>query len=211
MQLFRELHPEWQEALAPLREVFDRIESELDFLTTTPPAEQILRALKQPISSTRVVIIGQDPYPTRGHAHGLSFSVDESVSPLPASLRNIFQELSNDCSINRSSGDLSDWADQGVMMINRILTTRVGESMAHKDLGWQEVTTQVSRILGQGDVVAILWGRFAGELAELFLPEWRLSSAHPSPLSAHRGFFGSRPFSQCNEILARNGLNQILW
>lgn len=211
VQLYSQLHPEWQEALAAYKNTFDRIEKQLDFDTTTPQSHHILRVLSGAICKTRVVIFGQDPYPTAGHAHGLAFSVDQSVAHLPPSLRNIFKELQNDCAVERTMGDLSDWAEQGVMLINRILTTRVGESMAHKDLGWQEITTEVARVLGQRDVVAILWGKFAGEVGDYFRPEYRLSSTHPSPLSAHRGFFGSRPFSQCNAILVKGGLQEISW
>lgn len=170
-----------------------------------------MRALTAPVSQTRVVIFGQDPYPTQGHAHGLAFSVDASVSPVPASLRNIFEELKNDCEVVRTDGDLSNWFEQGVMLINRVLTTKIGESMAHKELGWQQITADVARVLGQRDVVAVLWGRSAQELQNFFRSEWSISSVHPSPLSAHRGFFGSKPFSRCNEILKKNSFPQIFW
>ena len=170
-----------------------------------------MRALSAPVSQTRVVIFGQDPYPTQGHAHGLAFSVDATVSPVPASLRNIFEELKNDCEVVRTDGDLSNWFEQGVMLINRVLTTKIGESMAHKELGWQQITADVARVLGQRDVVAVLWGRSAQELQNFFRPDWSISSVHPSPLSAYRGFFGSKPFSRCNEILKKNSYPQIFW
>ena len=171
----------------------------------------MFRCLGQSIESTYVVIFGQDPYPTQGHADGLAFSVDEIVSPLPPTLRNIFKELATDCGVTRNRGDLSDWFDQGVMLINRILTTDTGASLTHSDIGWQEITGTVARELGKRQVVAILWGKSAGELSNYFREDWRIESVHPSPLSAYRGFFGSKPFSRCNNILMKNGKTPIQW
>jgi uracil-DNA glycosylase len=176
-----------------------------------PGFHNIFRSLSRSIESTHAVIFGQDPYPTRGHAHGLAFSVNQSVTSLPPSLRNIYTELSTDCGVTRNSGDLSDWSDQGVVLVNRVLTTQTGSSLAHEDLGWQEVTNAVAQELGKHDVVAILWGKSAGELAQYFRPEWRIESVHPSPLSAYRGFFGSKPFSRCNEILVSHEIRPIDW
>ena len=176
-----------------------------------PEFANIFRSLTRSIKSTRVVIFGQDPYPTKGHAHGLAFSVDKSTSPLPASLRNIFAELNSDYGISREDGDLSDWFDQGVLLVNRVLTTKTGSSLAHSDFGWQEITDVVARELGKHDVVAILWGKNAGELAQYFRTDWLIQSVHPSPLSAYRGFFGSRPFSRCNEILQAHKKSSIRW
>lgn len=211
MHLFNQLHLEWQTALHEQKPLIDSIDEKLELTATTPPRHQIMRALSAPITQTRVVIFGQDPYPTQGHAHGLAFSVDSSVSPLPASLRNIFEELKTDCNIVRVNGDLGQWTDQGVMLINRILTTDVGKSMAHQNLGWQQVTAKVAQVLGQRDVVAVLWGRSAQELQPFFRPELTVSSVHPSPLSAYKGFFGSQPFSRCNQILKKNNLPEISW
>lgn len=176
-----------------------------------PEFPNIFRSLSRSIESTHAVIFGQDPYPTRGHAHGLAFSVDQSVTRLPPSLQNIFTELSTDCGVTRKSGDLSDWFDQGVLLINRVLTTQTGTSLAHENFGWQEVTNAVAEALGKHDVVAILWGNSAGELSGYFRPEWRIESVHPSPLSAYRGFFGSKPFSRCNEILTAHQKRPIKW
>lgn len=176
-----------------------------------PEFRNIFRSLSRSIESTQVVIFGQDPYPTRGHAHGLAFSVDNSVSPLPPSLRNMFTELSTDCGVTRKTGDLSDWFDQGVLLVNRALTTQTGTSLAHSDFRWREVTDAVAQELGKHDVVAILWGKSAGELSGYFRPEWRLESVHPSPLSAYRGFFGSKPFSRCNEILVAHQKSPVNW
>ena len=209
-QLFEQLHSDWQTVLSSKKELIEQIESKLDG-SVAPDFCKIFRALSNPIQRTSVVIFGQDPYPTKGHAHGLAFSVDNSVSPFPPSLRNIFEELRTDCAITRKWGDLSDWFDQGVMLMNRVLSTEAGASMAHAHLGWQEITDAVAQELGKHDVVAILWGKNAGELAHYFRPDWRIESAHPSPLSAYRGFFGSKPFSRCNEILKSNNMTSISW
>lgn len=211
MQLFNQLHPEWQEALLSQRSEIDRIDSFLRNRDIAPRFDLIFRALRHRISHTRVVIIGQDPYPTMGHAHGLAFSVDSIVSPLPASLRNIFEELKTDCGITRSNGDLSEWADQGVMLLNRILSTEVGSSMAHAKLGWEEITNTIASVLGKQPVVAVLWGRYAAQLTGYFKEEMVITSAHPSPLSAYRGFLGSRPFSAINSKLTEHGMPTINW
>jgi uracil-DNA glycosylase len=211
VQLFNQLHPEWQEALYSQLSEIERIDQFLHNRDIAPTFDLIFRALHHPISHTRVVIIGQDPYPTKGHAHGLAFSVDRSVSPIPASLRNIFEELKSDCGINRSFGDLSDWADQGVMLLNRILSTDIGSSMAHDKLGWEEITNTIASVLGKQPVVAVLWGRYAAQLSGYFNEEMVITSAHPSPLSAYRGFFGSQPFSAINSKLIENGMPAINW
>ncbi|CAN2198354.1 Ung Uracil DNA glycosylase [Candidatus Nanopelagicaceae bacterium] len=210
--LFNQLHPEWQELLHPHKELIDSIDSKISKTSIAPDRENIFRTLKKSPSTTKVVIFGQDPYPTAGHAHGLAFSVDQSVSKLPASLRNIFEELATDLgSAKRTNGDLSDWSDQGVLLLNRILTTEVGSSMAHAHLGWQEITAAVAHELGKRDVVAILWGKPAGELKSFFRSVFVIESAHPSPLAAYRGFFGSKPFSRANLILENHGVAPINW
>ena len=158
-----------------------------------------------------MVIFGQDPYPTRNHADGLAFSVDASVSKLPPTLRNIFQELSADCGVIRQSGDLTQWHEQGVLLSNRVLTTQVGTSFSDSKIGWQSITNTVALELGKQDVVAILWGKSAGELSRFFRANWTIQSVHPSPLSAYKGFFGSKPFSRSNEILIKNSLSPIKW
>ena len=212
MSLFDQLHPDWQEALSQLRGQIDLIDSKLQTADLAPEYENVMRALSVSIESISVVIIGQDPYPTPGHAHGLAFSVSSSVTPLPASLRNIFMELESDVGIPMSgNGDLSRWAQQGVLLLNRILTTKSGYSLKHELLGWQEITNEIARTLGQRPVVAILWGKNAQELSHLFDPGLTITSAHPSPLSAYRGFFGSKPFSQTNQLLESIGLPAIRW
>jgi uracil-DNA glycosylase len=209
--LFDQLHPEWQNELARHKELIESIDRFVQEREITPSYDRIFRALSDSIASTKVVIFGQDPYPTKGHAHGLAFSVDSSVAPLPASLRNIYKELNQDLGIVRSDGDLSDWANQGVMLINRVLSTEVGRSMAHDTLGWQVVTETVAQILGERDVIAVLWGNSALQLKKYFREDCVVSSVHPSPLSAYRGFFDSKPFSKVNEKLALQGKPAILW
>ena len=210
-QLFDQLHSDWKRVLQPHRDLILEIEKRLINLDIAPDFNKIFRSLTRSIEATNVVIFGQDPYPTKGHAHGLAFSVDSSVSPLPPSLRNIFTELSTDCGIKRTSGDLSDWFVQGVLLVNRVLTTQTGASLAHADFGWQQITETVAQELGKHEVVAILWGKNAGELSRHFAPELIIESVHPSPLSAYRGFFGSKPFSRCNEILKAHNKSPIAW
>lgn len=212
MSLFNQLHPDWQIALASLRRNFEAIDAQLLGQKIAPSYELVLRSLNTPIDSIRVVIIGQDPYPKPGHANGLAFSVNGNISPLPASLKNIFKELVNDCAVaTPAHGDLIRWAEQGVLLLNRVLTTQVGQSMSHSTIGWQVITDEVARILGKRGVIAILWGKSAQELAPYFSHELTITGVHPSPLSAYRGFFGSKPFSRVNEALARQGRAPIEW
>ena len=209
--LFDQLHPEWQSELARHKELIESIDRFIQDREIAPTYDRVFRALSDPIASTKVVIFGQDPYPKKGHAHGLAFSVDDSVTPLPASLRNIFKELKSDVGIDRRKGNLSDWCEQGVMLINRVLTTDAGQSMAHAQLGWQEVTNSVARVLGNRGVLAVLWGNSALELKSFFVEDNVIASVHPSPLSAYRGFFGSSPFSQVNAKLVAKGDKEIIW
>ena len=211
MPLFDQLHADWQIALRQHEPSIEEIDLFIQDKEISPNYEFVFRALSTPLEGTRVVIFGQDPYPTKGHAHGLAFSVDSEVSPLPASLRNIFKELESDLKITRSTGDLSDWSHQGVMLINRILTTQTGVSLAHENLGWQKITETVAQVLGQRGVIAVLWGGTAQGLRKFFQDENVISSVHPSPLSAYRGFFGSKPFSRINEKLQAKGEIPITW
>jgi uracil-DNA glycosylase len=212
MTFLEKVHPEWLAALSTVIPIIVEIESAIQNLKYQPPAHQVLRAFERPLSQIRVVIFGQDPYPTPGHATGLSFSVSRNIEVLPQSLQNIFVELSNDigCPVPLH-GDLSYWADQGVALINRVLTVPNGRSNGHVNIGWQKVTDEVARVLGERDVVAILWGNNAQQLAHYFHNVWVITSVHPSPLSAHRGFFGSKPFSKANTILRSRGLAPINW
>jgi uracil-DNA glycosylase len=211
-QLFKQLHPDWQIALADLQPHIDSIERSLDKDNVAPGFDNVFRALNTPISSVRVVIFGQDPYPTAGVAHGLAFSARNHGAKIPASLQNIFVELTEDMAKPlRSQTDLSDWALQGVLLLNRILTTSVGSSLSHSKLDWERVTDRVAQVLGERDVVAICWGRYAQEVSHFFREEWLITSVHPSPLSAYRGFFGSKPFSKANGVLEKNGITTINW
>ena len=179
-----------------------------------PSGNRVLRAFEAPLDDLRVLIVGQDPYPTPGHPVGLSFSVDPSVRPVPRSLQNIYQELRADLGIpTPEDGDLTPWTRQGVMLLNRVLTVRAGVSGSHRGKGWEAVTEHAIRSLVArgGPLVAILWGKDAGTLRPLLGSTPVIASAHPSPLSASGGFFGSRPFSRANELLVAAGATPVDW
>jgi uracil-DNA glycosylase len=179
-----------------------------------PAGDRVLRAFARPLAGVKVLIVGQDPYPTPGHPIGLSFAVDAHVRPLPRSLSNIYQELEADLGIPRAPhGDLSAWSDQGVMLLNRVLTVRPGAPASHRGWGWEKVTEHAIRTLVARDrpLVAILWGRDAAGLKPLLGATPIIESVHPSPLSASRGFFGSRPFSRANHLLEDLGADPVDW
>ncbi len=179
-----------------------------------PAGDQVLRAFRQPLAQVRVLIVGQDPYPTPGHPVGLSFSVAPQVRRLPPSLLNIFREYSSDLGYPQpASGDLSPWTERGVMLLNRVLTVQPRKPGSHRGHGWEQVTEQAIRALAQrdGPLVAILWGRDAASLAPLLEGVPQITSAHPSPYSADRGFFGSRPFSRANDLLEQAGAAPVDW
>lgn len=219
------MSPDWAQALAPaagqLHELASGLEAERAAgARILPEPENILRAFQRPLADVRVLILGQDPYPTPGHAVGLAFSTAASVRPVPRSLVNIYRELHTDLGVPPSpSGDLSPWADQGVLLLNRVLTVRAGEAGSHRRRGWEEITelavrAVVNRRLANGNhapLVAILWGRDARSIVPLLDGAPRIESAHPSPLSASRGFFGSRPFSRANELLKEQGAEPVDW
>jgi len=213
------VHPSWASALAPVTTQLAALgaflhverESGRGYL---PAGEQVLRAFAQPMDAVRVLIVGQDPYPTPGHAIGLAFSVLANVHPLPRSLQNIYQELETDLGIPRPrSGDLSRWADRGVLLLNTVLTVRPGASGSHRDKGWETVTGQAISALSArgGPLVAILWGQGAQALEPALGSVPCIKSPHPSPLSARTGFFGSRPFSRANDLLRQQGADPIDW
>jgi uracil-DNA glycosylase len=216
----RELVDEgWATALEP---VAGRIEAMGDFLRAEvaagrrylPAGENVLRAFQQPFTDVRVLIMGQDPYPTPGHPVGLSFSVAPDVRRLPASLVNIFREYREDLGYPApATGDLSAWSERGVMLLNRVLTVQPGRPGSHRGKGWEEVTEQAIRALAARGtpLVAILWGRDARSLAPLLAGVPLVESAHPSPNSADRGFFGSRPFSRANRLLSGQGAEPVDW
>jgi uracil-DNA glycosylase len=213
------IDPGWADALEP---VAGRIAAMGDFLRAEiaagrrylPAGENVLRAFKQPFGDVRVLIVGQDPYPTPGNAVGLSFSVAPDVRRLPPSLVNIFTEYTEDLGYPApASGDLSPWSERGVLLLNRVLTVAPGAPGSHRGKGWEEVTDQAIRALAgrQQPLVAILWGRDARTLAPLLGDVARIESAHPSPYSAGGGFFGSRPFSRANQLLQQQGAEPVDW
>jgi len=211
--------PDWAEALAPVE---PRVHAIGDFLRQEvaagrpylPAGENVLRAFTAPMASVRVLIVGQDPYPTPGHPIGLSFAVDPHVRPVPRSLANIYKELQSDLGVTPPAhGDLTGWAKSGVLLLNRVLTVQAGVAGSHRKRGWEEVTELAIRsLVARGTpLVAILWGRDAATLVPLLGDVPYIESAHPSPLSASRGFFGSRPFSRANALLADQGSPPVDW
>jgi uracil-DNA glycosylase len=211
--------PGWARALEP---VADRVAAMGVFLraelaagrTYLPAGQNVLRAFRQPLDDVRVLIVGQDPYPTPGHAVGLSFSVAPDVRPLPASLVNIFREYTDDLGLPEpSTGDLSPWAEHGVLLLNRALTVAPHRPASHRGKGWEEVTEEAIRgLAARGTpLVAILWGRDARNLRPLLGGVPCIESAHPSPMSARGGFFGSRPFSRANQLLIEQGAEPVDW
>ncbi len=213
---FEQMHPSWQQALAGQRDLLDQIEANVSTDAAVAPAlPLVMRAFEQPVDSVRVLLVGQDPYPGPGHAIGLSFAVAPEVSPLPRSLQNMMRELRDDLGTDVSNGgDLQRWSSQGVMLLNRHLTTSSGTSAAHFDAGWARFTDAAITVLNRArgrKLVAILWGNEAIALQRLLSDVQVVSSAHPSPLSARRGFFGSKPFSKTNEALKFVGEQPIDW
>ena len=212
------VHPSWAQALAPVEPTIHEIGVKLRQEVASgvgylPAGTDVLRAFTYPLDEVRVLIVGQDPYPTPGHPMGLSFSVQPGVKP-PRSLENIFTELVNDLGVERpTSGDLTPWSQQGVMLLNRVLTVRPGAPASHKGWGWETVTARAIEALVERDapLVAILWGRPAQSLTPMLGSTPVIASPHPSPLSASRGFFGSRPFSRANEILVSQGATPVDW
>jgi uracil-DNA glycosylase len=216
---YRQIAPDWAKALAPVAQQMDAIAEFLRAETASgrpylPAEEDVMRAFSLPLADVRVLIVGQDPSPTPGHPIGLSFAVDRSVRPLPRSLQNIFRELSDDLGIAPAQhGDLSQWSANGVLLLNRVLTVQSGSAGSHRGVGWEAITdTAITALVARrSPLVAILWGRDAASLAPLLANTPTISSAHPSPLSARRGFFGSRPFSRANDLLSAQGAPQIDW
>jgi uracil-DNA glycosylase len=213
------LAPDWAEALTP---VAGRIAAMGDFLREElsagrnylPSGPNVLRAFSRPLADVRVLVVGQDPYPTPGHAVGLSFSVAADVRPLPPSLVNIYTELETDLGIPRAaSGDLTGWFEQGVLLLNRVLTVRPGAPASHRGKGWEQVTECAIDALAArgGPLVAILWGKDAQTLSPRLDGIAQIASPHPSPMSARYGFFGSRPFSRANAALVAQGAAPIDW
>lgn len=209
----------WADALAPVADVIRNLgerlrEEQAEGREYLPAGDHVLRAFQRPLADVRVLITGQDPYPTPGHPIGLSFAVDRGVRPLPRSLANIYRERESDLGIPPAPhGDLTAWSDQGVLLLNRVLTVALGAAASHRGWGWEKVTELAIRTLvaRMQPLVAILWGKDAASLQPLLGDTPVIASAHPSPLSAHRGFFGSRPFSRANALLESQGARPVDW
>jgi uracil-DNA glycosylase len=213
------MDPGWAAALAP---VAPQIAAMGEWLRDEaaagrgylPSGANVLRAFSYPLAEVRVLIVGQDPYPTPGHPIGLSFAVERHVRPVPRSLQNVYRELREDLGVpTPEHGDLTSWSEHGVMLLNRVLTVRPGAPASHRGKGWEAVTEHAIRALVArgGPLVAILWGRDAGTLRPLLGQTPIVASAHPSPLSASGGFFGSRPFSRANALLEEQGARPVDW
>lgn len=213
------VHPEWEPVLAPVQQQISRMGQFLREQVAAgrpylPSGDRILRAFSQPLSQIKVLIVGQDPYPTPGHAVGLSFSVEPDVRPIPRSLQNIYREYAADLGQQPPEhGDLSSWEKHGVLLLNRCLTVEPGKPAAHRGKGWELVTdAAIDGLVSRGGpLVAILWGRDAQALTPRLGSTPIIASAHPSPMSADRGFFGSRPFSRANELLVAAGGEPVDW
>lgn len=213
------VHPEWLPALKPVEGDIARMGEFLRAEVAAgrqylPAGDKILRAFRQPLSQVRVLVVGQDPYPTPGHAVGLCFSVARDVRPIPRSLKNIYREYADDLGLQPPEhGDLSAWAGHGVLLLNRCLTVQPGKPAAHRGKGWERVTDAAidALVARGGPLVALLWGRDAQSLAPRLGDVPVVASAHPSPMSADRGFFGSRPFSRINALLRQQGGDEIDW
>lgn len=216
--LLDDVAPDWAEALAPVADIVERLDEQLlegaEPGSVLPARDDVLRVFRTPMADVRVLVVGQDPYPTPGHAMGLSFSVQPQVRPLPRSLGNIVTELRDDLGVPApANGDLTAWSAQGVMLCNRVLTVAAGDARSHRRLGWEQVTDRAIEALVArgGPLVAVLWGRDAATLKPALGDVPVVESAHPSPLSARRGFFGSRPFSRVNELLVAQGAAPVDW
>lgn len=210
---------DWAEALAPVEGQLAELgrflnEERASGQRVLPAGDRILAAFQRPLADVRVLIVGQDPYPTPGHPIGLSFATAPDVRPIPRSLQNMYRELNDDLGIEPAPhGDLSAWADHGVMLLNRVLTVRAGAPASHRGKGWEAITECAIRALVArgGPLVAILWGNDARQLGSMLGDVPRIESPHPSPLSASRGFFGSRPFSRANAALEAQGAPPVDW
>jgi len=213
MESLRSLLPrEWADLLTDHLPLLERIDSAIGGADTNPAREEIFAALRIPPNRVKVVILGQDPYPQSANAHGLAFSIPGSVKKFPPTSINIFKEYHADLALPiPDSGDLSQWRDEGVLLLNSILTCEPGKSLSHASIGWQEFTSAILASVVTRDTVGILWGESAKKYKHFFEIDSLITSVHPSPLSAYRGFFGSSPFSRCNEILKSKAIEPITW
>ena len=202
----------WQPLFAEYKTELSKIQETISVQRIAPARNHILRFFTYPINHYRAVIVGQDPYPTPGYATGLAFSVSPEITKLPASLKNIFSEYVADTGFNYpKNGDLSGWATNGVALLNSSLTLNLDNKTEHLCIGWQRITSAALDLLAERSCVAILWGSHAQKLGSTFSDFHKVESVHPSPLSAYRGFFGSKPFTKCNQLLADSGQLPINW
>ena len=210
--LLAQIDKSWQPLFAEHNSEIAQIEKTISSQRIAPAYKNVLRVFAYPISHYRAVIVGQDPYPTPGYATGLAFSVSPEITKLPPSLMNIFTEYVSDTGFNfPANGDLSNWAENGVALLNSSLTLNLDEKSEHLKIGWQAITAAALAVLASNGAVAILWGSQAQKLGLMFPDSQKISSVHPSPLSAYRGFFGSKPFTKCNQLLTSSGQVPINW
>ena len=210
--LLAQIDKSWQPLFVEHESELAKIQDVITAQRITPAYENVLRVFTYPISHYRAVIVGQDPYPTPGYANGLAFSVNPEVNPIPTSLKNIFTEYVSDTGFSYPiNGDLSNWASNGVALLNSSLTLNLDDKSEHLKIGWQRITAAALDVLGKSGCVAILWGNQAQKLGTAFAPSRKVESVHPSPLSVYRGFFGSKPFTKCNELLIASGQDPINW
>jgi uracil-DNA glycosylase len=210
--LLAQIDNSWQPLFAEHESELAKIQEVITSQRITPTYENVLRVFTYPVSHYRAVIVGQDPYPTPGYATGLAFSVSPKVTKLPASLKNIFTEYVSDTGFSFPvNGDLSNWADNGVALLNSSLTLNLDDKSEHLNIGWQLITSAALDVLAIHGAVAILWGSHAQKLGSKFPDTHKIESVHPSPLSAYRGFFGSKPFTRCNDLLIASEMSPILW
>ena len=210
--MLAQIDDSWQPLFKHFQTDIAAIEAVIASQRIAPAYENVLRVFGYPIDHYRVVIVGQDPYPTPGYATGLAFSVNAEVTKLPASLKNIFTEYVSDTGFSYpNTGDLSQWANEGVALLNSSLTLNLDDKSEHLSIGWQRITAAALDALADRGCVAILWGSHAQKLGSHFSPSQKVESVHPSPLSAYRGFFGSKPFTRSNELLVASGQLPINW
>ena len=210
--LLAQIDKSWQPLFAEHQSELTKIQEVITAQRIAPSYENILRVFTYPISHYRVVIVGQDPYPTPGYATGLAFSVSSEITKLPKSLKNVFTEYVSDTGFSYPvNGDLSIWANNGVTLLNSSLTLNLDDKSEHLKIGWQGITAAALDLLASQGAVAILWGSHAQKMGSEFPDTHKIESVHPSPLSAYRGFFGSKPFTTCNQLLINSGQDPINW
>lgn len=210
--LLAQIDESWQPLFAEHKTELTEIQRIISTQRITPAIESVLRFFTYPINHYRAVIVGQDPYPTPGYATGLAFSVRPEIAQLPTSLKNIFSEYVADTGFNYpKNGDLSVWASHGVALLNSSLTLNLDDKTEHLSIGWQRITSATLNVLAEGGCVAMLWGSHAHKVGSIFSESQKIESVHPSPLSAYRGFFGSKPFTRCNQLLTASGQLPIDW